>query len=112
MEFLVPIFISVWGIICFYLVVGLCYDLNKNFCSCCNKTIKVKNIYLINKDYQDYQDKICPICLEEFTKEKPPSIINFCENNNHPFHDDCITKHFKNNNLNCPVCRKTLITEV
>ena len=111
-ELLQPIFITFWGIICFYGIIDLCYDLNSKFCSCCRKTIKTKNIYLINKDSEKYIDKVCPICLENFTKDNIPYTISFCQNDSHPFHQECVSEYFRNNSFSCPVCRRITDTEI
>lgn len=111
-ELIQPIFITFWGIICFYGILDLCVDLNFRVCSCCRRRIKLKSIYLINKDPEKYTDKICPICLEDFDEENIPYVISSCGNDNHPFHTDCILKHYKNGSFNCPVCRRSTIVEI
>ncbi len=44
------------------------------------------------------EEQECPICLEEYTQEKPMYIIKTC---NHDFHQSCLK------DLICAMCRKS-----
>ena len=92
LEFIILFFIG--GSI-FY---NIYYIFKGKMSNCCFKR-KLKQKTLKKKLLDE-----CSICLAEM-KEKDKVIILEC---NHIYHKDCIMIWFQKNNINCPLCRKSL----
>ena len=99
--------LSIWGAVCFAGCLRLCLMSENGYCCRCYQRFRTNEVLLIKQDFIDYPDSECPICLDEFTNQKPPYIIGFCNTNKHPLHKNCILKNFQNGNIDCPVCRAT-----
>lgn len=63
---------------------------------------KLNNIILSDENINDYINKDCNICMDEYKKDE--TVINLdCK---HIFHKDCIKNWLLNEKVSCPVCRK------
>lgn len=65
---------------------------------------KFKRISLTNNNINDYSNKECNICMEEY-KLKNTLISLPCK---HLFHKKCIQNWLCNEKVSCPICRKDM----
>lgn len=65
---------------------------------------KFKRIFLTTNNINDYSNKECNICMEEY-KLKNTLISLSCK---HLFHKKCIQNWLCNEKVSCPICRKDM----
>jgi hypothetical protein len=65
---------------------------------------KLKDLLLNDNNIDDYKEKICNICLDNYNINDKLKILP-C---NHYFHENCIHTWLCNTKVNCPICRKDI----
>ena len=74
-------------------------------CDDCNMCFNQKDHDCKHENF----DKVCPFCLEStFYSQYESTKVSNCT---HTFHRNCLEEAFKNNILNCPLCRKLLLND-
>ena len=51
-------------------------------------------------------DELCCVCNEKIFKQSIPAFTALCS---HSIHHTCLNKMLQNNNISCPLCRKTMV---
>jgi len=67
---------------------------------------KIKELGKYKKVTVEITNDTCPICIDQFKEGEYYRTLS-C---NHEFHKKCIDRWFKKDHLDCPMCRKIIIT--